>query len=130
MDLRVDYQTLINRVLFSTRQQTDRLGRLQQQATTGKKLQAPSDDPVAAVKILAGHAQVNRLDTSLANLGQARTVLDLGVSALREAGSIFSKAASPRKSTGCWIGSLPWPTPSTTTSTCSVARLPRRLRLS
>src|SRR3990172_188507 len=92
MDLRVTKKILVARSIASARQQFDRLANLQEQAVTGKRLLRPSDGPLDAVTVLANKAQAVRLDTYLANVRDARTTLDLSVSALREAGNILSSA--------------------------------------
>ena len=66
MDLRVTLQTLVNLALTNTRLQTGRLGKLQEQASSGKRINVPSDDPVS----VAGR---RRSEATLSNLHQARS---------------------------------------------------------
>jgi flagellar hook-associated protein 3 FlgL len=92
MDLRITLDTMVHRALINTRRQSDRLAVLHQQAATGKRLLEPSDDPVATVAVLANHAQDGRLGMYLGNVADARTILDISVSALTQAGNVLSRA--------------------------------------
>lgn len=92
MDLRVTLDTMVHLALAQTRRQTDRLAVLHEQSVTGKRLLRPSDDPAAAVTVLAHQAQDNRLATYLANVADARTTLDVSVATLTQVGDLFSRA--------------------------------------
>src|SRR5579862_1600498 len=84
--------TMINQVLASAGQQTTRLAQLQAEASTGNKLQAPSDDPAATVAVLAAQGQIAQLGTYLSNIQSATSTLNASVSALQQATNIFSQA--------------------------------------
>lgn len=92
MDLRVTPQILVNRSIASARRHSDRLAVLQEQAATGNRLLRPSDDPLGAVAGLENKARIGRLDAHLSNVRDARTRLNLGVSALRDSVGILSSA--------------------------------------
>lgn len=92
MDLRITPQTRVQRELADTRRLTDGLALLQEQISSGSRLQAPSVDPLASVRVLASKAQDLRLDSFLSSVSDARTTLDQGVSSLRSASDIFTKA--------------------------------------
>lgn len=92
MDLRVTLQTLVNRALTDTRRQTGKLAQMQQQAATGQRLQAPSDDPARAGVLLRNAAQTDHLDAYLDNIRTVRGTLDSGVSSLTEAANVFVTA--------------------------------------
>ena len=92
MDLRITLQTISNRALTYSRQQTDALGKLQLQASTGKRINLPEDDPLGAVAALSARAQDNRLGSDLSNIQDARTALNVGVSSLQAANRVFVKA--------------------------------------
>lgn len=92
MDLRITSQTQINRAIANQRQQTDRLGVLFEQASSGKRLLNPSDDPLATLAVLTNKAQVQKLDTYLANIQEANTTLSVGSSALQQAVGLISEA--------------------------------------
>src|SRR5262249_1208321 len=65
---------------------------VQLQAATGKRLQAPSDDPALATVLASGTAQDNRLQSYLDNIGTVRTTLDRSVATLQDVGSLFAQA--------------------------------------
>jgi flagellar hook-associated protein 3 FlgL len=92
MDLRVTLQTMVNRALAHSRRQTDALGKLQEQASTGKRIVLPHDDPLNAVAVINAKAQDVRLDSDLNNIRTARTSLDVGVASLQAANNILVKA--------------------------------------
>ena len=92
MDLRVTPQVVVSRGIEYARRSSDELARLQDEASSGKRLLNPSDDPVATVAVLANRAQSGRLDSYLANIHEARGSLDVGVSALQETSDILSQA--------------------------------------
>lgn len=94
MDLRITNQTMVERALENMRTHTDRLGILQEQASSGNRLLSPSDDPVATVAVMMNTAQDLRLDTYLSNIQAARSDLNISNSALVEAGNILSQAQS------------------------------------
>lgn len=92
MDLRVTLQSMLQEALARMREQTDRLGVLQQQVTTGQRILAPSDDPQAALSALAARAQDGRLDSYLNNIKNARSVLEVSNSSLTDAGTLLTQA--------------------------------------
>lgn len=92
MELRVTFQTLINRAIAHSRRQTDQIGALQEQAATGKRILTPSDDPLGALNVLAAKAQDERLTLYLTNIQSSRSLLDTAHSALREAGTLLAQA--------------------------------------
>lgn len=94
MPVRVTLQTLANNALYDTRKQTSLLARLQQQASTGNRLLAPSDDPAAAAALDNATAQDGRLGAYVDNIKSVRGTLDAGVSAMQEAGNILITARS------------------------------------
>jgi flagellar hook-associated protein 3 FlgL len=92
MNLRVTLQTVTNEALINARQQTDRLGQLQQEASTGNRLLRPSDDPLATVTVLGTKAQDQRLTTYLSNIGDAQQTLNQSVSTLQAVNDLFVQA--------------------------------------
>jgi len=92
VDLRVTLQTMIQRALANTRRQTDRLGVLQEQAVTGKKIEAPSDDPPAYVQLLGLRTSLGQLSGHLGNVQVAEQTLEAQVASLRQVSDILSKA--------------------------------------
>lgn len=92
MDLRITPQTILARAISQTSQQTARLGKLQEQASTGKKVLLPSDDPSRLGSLLRSKGQDQRLETFLVNLREGRSSLDLSVSLLTQAGDVLKQA--------------------------------------
>lgn len=92
MDLRVTPQSMVSRAIADAHKQNARLEVLQQQASSGQRLLAVSDDPVDAVAALSSKAQDQRLSMYLENIQTARATLDHSVSALTDAGHILAKA--------------------------------------
>jgi flagellar hook-associated protein 3 FlgL len=94
MTLRITLQTLANDAVADTRKQNDLLARLQEQASTGKQLTAPSDDPARAAAIESSTIEDNRLGSYLSNIATVRGTLDSGVSALQQASDLLLTARS------------------------------------
>lgn len=92
MDLRFTLQSSVNQTLTQLRQQGEKLNLSLQQASTGKRILTPSDDPLATLDLLANQAQEQRLDSFLSNMREANTALDIGVSRLQESASIINEA--------------------------------------
>ncbi len=92
MDLRITFQTQLNRQTAALRKQTDALARLQQQASTGLRVQSPSDDPVATAQLLRLRSEDGRRDAQQANGSTVQTKLDQANTQLLDASSILSRA--------------------------------------
>jgi flagellar hook-associated protein 3 len=92
MDLRVTQQGMVEQALSNTRTQTVRLAQLQEQALSGKRLQAPSDDPLASLTLLDFKAQDARLAAHLDGLNTARGDLNASVGSLQEVTGLLSRA--------------------------------------
>jgi flagellar hook-associated protein 3 FlgL len=92
MDLRVTPQTLISSTLANFDRQTSLLAHLQEQASTGKKIIVPSDDPLNVSPLLTAKTQDSRLSQDLANIQTARSSLEVSTSALQEAHDVFTQA--------------------------------------
>jgi flagellar hook-associated protein 3 len=93
MDVRISPQVIIDLALASIRQHSDLLGHLQEEAATGNRLLAPSDDPLATVQVMSLNAQNLRFDADLANVQSATADLNQGVSVLQEADNILTSAS-------------------------------------
>ncbi|HLJ96551.1 MAG TPA: flagellar hook-associated protein FlgL [Gemmataceae bacterium] len=92
MEMRVTLQSSVNQALFNLRNVTDQLAVTTQQASSGKRILQPSDDPVGAVSAMQYHAQDQRLDTYLSNITDAQSTLNTSVSTLLDMGTLFSQA--------------------------------------
>jgi flagellin-like hook-associated protein FlgL len=93
MDLRITPQVVIDLALSSIRDHSDRLGQLQEEAATGNRINAPSDDPLATVQVMNLNSQNVRLDAYTANAQTATADLNQSVSVLQEAGTVLSSAS-------------------------------------
>jgi flagellar hook-associated protein 3 FlgL len=92
MSLQITPQVLVNQIVNSANEAFSQLAQLQSEASSGLRIQNPSDDPVGAVAAMASNAQDLQLTTYLSNLQGAQTQLNSGVSALQQAESILSQA--------------------------------------
>jgi len=75
---------------LQTRQQA--LQRIQEQLTSGKRVDKPSDDPAAAARAERALAAINRADASQRALDASRNAMTLTESALGDAGEMLQKA--------------------------------------
>ncbi len=92
MNVQITPQVLVSQIINSANQEFSQLDQLQSEASSGLRIQNPSDDPVDAVAAIASNAQDLQLTTYLSNLQGAQTQLNSGVSALQQAESILSQA--------------------------------------
>lgn len=72
-------------------QQQSDLGKTQLQITTGKRIQSPSDDPVAAVKILDLQRQINLSQQYLNNADRAENKLSVSEGLMTSAGDMLQR---------------------------------------
>ncbi len=94
MNLRTTPLTLVSEAVTAAREQFDQLANLQQQATTGKRILSPSDDPLGSVTVMGLQAQSGRMDTYLSNIQDAQATLNTSVSALQQVNTILTQAKS------------------------------------
>lgn len=90
--MRVTQSMLSNNMLRNLSSSYNKLGKLQEQINTGKKVTRPSDDPVVVMKSLGYGMQVEKVDQFQKNLGQVNNWLDSSEDALDGAGSILQRA--------------------------------------
>ena len=90
--MNVSFMTIVNQALESANAQTAQMTHLQQEAATGNSLLEPSDNPAAAVAVMAAQADTVQLTTHLTNIQSATTALNSSVSALQNAGNILTQA--------------------------------------
>ncbi|MBI1849931.1 MAG: flagellar hook-associated protein FlgL [Planctomycetes bacterium] len=67
-----------------------RLARAQDEVSSGKKLQRPSDNPAAASRVLARKRDESSLDRLLANVADARSTIDPATGALQQLSNLLS----------------------------------------
>ncbi len=82
MTTRVTLETLVNSTLTSVQKSTSNMSRLQEQISTGKKINRPSDDPAATRKILSLRTDGLRLDQYTSNIQTATSALGFNESTL------------------------------------------------
>jgi flagellar hook-associated protein 3 FlgL len=92
MNIKITPQVLANQIISSATDDYNRLAQLEAEASSGVRIQNPSDDPVAAVAALASNSQNLQLTTYLSNLQGAQSQLNVGVSALQQVDSILAQA--------------------------------------
>ena len=92
MDLRVTLQTQINRQGSYLRKQTDALARLQEQASSGLRVNKPSDDPIATGQLMRLRSEDGRRGANEDNANSVRSRLDRANSELLEVNSVFTRA--------------------------------------
>ena len=69
-----------------------KLIRAQEQVSSSKRILRPSDDPVGTATSLAISRQIGEVDRYKSAVGTARPLIDAGIAAIDEAGSLYSEA--------------------------------------
>lgn len=75
--MRVTHRMMTDAATAGLLKQSDRLMKLQETASTGKKVLRPSDDPLAAGRILEYRADISATDQYLTNITHAETRLEM-----------------------------------------------------
>lgn len=94
MTTRVTNQMLSRFALFNVNQSRTRLVRLQEQASSGLRVNRPSDDPAAAAQALRLRADLDATAQYERNLNQARTRVAAVESAIADAQDVLVEARS------------------------------------
>ncbi|MCR4291069.1 MAG: flagellar hook-associated protein FlgL [Candidatus Scalindua sp.] len=89
MSTRVNLETFISNTLANVQKSTSNMSRLQEQISTGKKVNRVSDDPAGARKILSLRSEDLRLDQYASNIQTATQSLDFSASALQNTSDIL-----------------------------------------
>lgn len=90
--MRVTQSMLSNNMLRHLSNNYSRMGKLQDQLNTGKKVNRPSDDPVVAMKGISYRHQVAKVEQFKRNVGDVHNWLDSTDAALDNAGEIIKRA--------------------------------------
>lgn len=90
--MRVTQSMLSNNMLRNLSSSYNKMGKLQDQLNTGKKVNRPSDDPVVAMKGIAYRHQVAKVEQFKRNVGDVHNWLDSTDAALDNAGQILHRA--------------------------------------
>jgi len=89
--MRVTQSMLSNNMLRNVSNSYNKMGSLQDQITTGKKVNRPSDDPVVAMKGIGYRAQLGKVEQFQRNLGEVNSWLDSSDDALDKVGSAMQR---------------------------------------
>jgi flagellar hook-associated protein 3 len=92
MNLRITPQVQVDTAISNLQQQTGQITTLEQEASSGNRINRPSDDPIGTIALIASQEQDNRLTTYLGNIQDATNKLDLSNSTLVSAGNVLSQA--------------------------------------
>ena len=90
--MRVTQSMLSNNMLRNLSNSYAKMGKLQSQLETGKKVNRPSDDPVVAMKGINYRTAVDKVEQFQRNLGEVNTWLDTSDDALDKVGSALQRA--------------------------------------
>ncbi len=91
MTTRVNLETIINSTIFNVQRATSNLSRLQEQISTGKKVNRPSDAPAGARQILSLRSETFRLDQYSSNVKTATQSLNFNSSTLQGTANILQR---------------------------------------
>ncbi len=90
--MRVTQSMLSNNMLRNLSTSYNKMGKLQDQLNTGKKVNRPSDDPVVAMRGVAYRHQVAKVEQFQRNIGEVHSWLDSTDAALDNAGLVLHRA--------------------------------------
>jgi flagellar hook-associated protein 3 FlgL len=91
MSLRITQTMLYARSLFDVRRSSQGILRIQEQVSSGRRINRPSDDPSAMVRLLPLNSELANLKGLTDNAAAARETLDTGASALLEGSTALSR---------------------------------------
>lgn len=89
--MRVTQSMLSQNMLKNLSSSYSKMGKLQEQLSTGKKVNRPSDDPVVVMKSLGFNMQVDKVEQFKKNLTEVNNWLDSADDALDAVGSILHR---------------------------------------
>lgn len=90
--MRVTQSMLSNNMLRNLTTSYSKMGKLNEQLTTGKKVNRPSDDPVVAMRGLGYRMQVDKVAQYQRNIGEVNNWLDSTDDALDKVGQALHRA--------------------------------------
>lgn len=91
LQMRITNNMLVNDMMRNLNSNYSKMDRIQQQLSTGKKFQLPSDDPIGVSKSLKYHTDVAMIEQHKRNLSDARSWLQVTEDAVAEMGDIFQR---------------------------------------
>jgi flagellar hook-associated protein 3 FlgL len=83
---------MVDNLLAGMSGAASRIQRYQTQLATGKRVNQPSDDPIGVIRILALRSGIERAQTYLNNVAQAREWMTVSETALQGASSVLAQA--------------------------------------
>jgi flagellar hook-associated protein 3 len=89
--MRITQGHLFQRALGDIQRSLTRYAGMQQQVASGKRIEKPSDDPIAALRILPMQSDLKNLGQMSENIALARESLDTGAAALEDASSVMQR---------------------------------------
>ncbi|MEC1178891.1 flagellar hook-associated protein FlgL [Metasolibacillus meyeri] len=89
--MRVTQSMLSSNMLRNLNTSYGKMGKLQEQLYSGKKVNRPSDDPVIAIKGMSYRTELDRTEQYKRNIGEANTWLDATDDALGQVGDILNR---------------------------------------
>jgi flagellar hook-associated protein 3 FlgL len=89
--MRVTQFMLTQNMLRNLSQSYERLGKIQDQLATGKKIARPSDDPVVAIKGMAYRTNLTEVEQFKRNFSEAHNWIETADSALNEATQVLQR---------------------------------------
>ncbi|BAQ10171.1 flagellar hook-associated protein flgl [Bacillus sp. OxB-1] len=92
--MRVTQSMLSNNMLRNLTSSYNTMGKLQEQLSSGKKVNRPSDDPVVVMRSLGYGMQVDKVAQFQKNLGEVHNWLDSSDDALNGVGEVLHRAKS------------------------------------
>ena len=92
MTIRITQNTLYSRALFDMQRGLFRYSQLQTEVATGRRVNLPSDDPQAALRILPLRGQLRDLQQMNSNGSLARETLDTSAASLEDASGVMQRA--------------------------------------
>ncbi len=92
--MRVTNRTMTNNLLLNLNRGMGRLERINQQLSSKKQINLPSDDPVKAGIILRMHSSVRETDQYLRNVDSAASCWTPRISYLRMSSPLFTEPKS------------------------------------
>jgi flagellar hook-associated protein 3 FlgL len=92
MSMRITQGILYQRALIDVQHGLSRYSQLQQEVASGRRINRPSDDPEAALRILPLRTDIRRLEQLSGNVSLARETLDTGTASLEDASALMQRA--------------------------------------
>jgi len=91
MTTRVNLETIINSTLLNVQRSTSNLSKLQEQISTGKKVNRPSDAPAGTRRILNIRSEEFRLDQYASNVQTATQTMNFNSSTLQNTANVLQR---------------------------------------